>query len=168
MGYVSFWIHIRLCMIWGSHGGGYKEYYILGYNIPRFFKIRPTLRCYNPENNILHTRLISRYILCNISERKNSNIISKSWVLSYISRLIHCAMWFMWVSPPSALCNSSGWRECHLSITNKLDVRAKWNNFLQSRLPLQVTNKYIIVNTYSIWKTTKRNINIAVWIFDKT
>jgi hypothetical protein len=35
---------IRVCRIWGSHSGGYEEFYILGYNVVYSDERQPTSR----------------------------------------------------------------------------------------------------------------------------
>jgi hypothetical protein len=40
----SFWASLMLGRIWGSHGGGYEEYYLLGYNAVYTVESQPTFR----------------------------------------------------------------------------------------------------------------------------
>jgi hypothetical protein len=37
-------IYVSLCMIWGSHNGGYEEFCLLRYNAMHSFESRPTFR----------------------------------------------------------------------------------------------------------------------------
>jgi hypothetical protein len=40
----KFWKHGFLCRIWGSHNGGYEEYYLLGYNAMYSVESQPMFR----------------------------------------------------------------------------------------------------------------------------